>query len=72
MPGIFGFIRKTISNLKENEILLKKMSQSLAYKKWYTEELFWDEVVGIGRRGLTPFYKQPIYSQDKSLIMFID
>jgi asparagine synthase (glutamine-hydrolysing) len=73
MSGIFGILDNK-RNLRTDR-LLAQMGSEMSHREWYVVETFCDESagVGLGRIGIGIFNRerQPIYSEDRSLVIFL-
>lgn len=73
MSGVFG----VLDSKRNSKIwaLLTKMGTKMSHREWYVVETFCDESVdvGLGRIGIGIFNRerQPIYSEDRNLVVFL-
>ena len=72
MSGIVGFIGEHISS--ESPTLLNSMSQEIRYVESDLTDIWSDEHFSIARvhHGIINPEKQPLFNEDKSLLIFMD
>jgi asparagine synthase (glutamine-hydrolysing) len=72
LTGIVGFIGGSISS--ENPTLLNSMCQEIQYVESDLTDIWSDEYFSIARvhHGIINHQKQPVYNEDKTLLIFMD
>ncbi len=73
MPGLAGVFNTDNSNGDIGH-LLNEMCQVMKHETWYKQDIFIDEMVGIGRisLGILNPETQPIFNEDKTLCIMMD